>query len=232
MRWQGGKCRLAKRIVATINELKKTNQTFVEPFCGGCNITWLVEGEKIVNDICPYIIAMWKALQQGWEPPFTTITREHYNEIRKNYANYPPELVGYVVYGNAYGANWTGGFGEGKGRNALLETYTAIKKQIKNLEDTKFFNKCYLELEIPNNSFIYCDPPYLNTKKYKNKFDHERFYQWCRGKAKDGHTLLISELSMPTDFKCIKSFELMINVDCMNRSSDRVRIENLYTLNY
>ena len=64
---------------------------------------------------------------------------------------------------------------------------------------TDFHAKSYDEVEIPENSLIYCDPPYLNTNTdgYCFDFDHARFYDWCRAQKE---LVLISEYSMPDDF--------------------------------
>ena len=66
------------------------------------------------------------------------------------------------------------------------------------------FNKSYDEIEIKENSLIYCDIPYRNTDKYLNEFDYERFYGWCR---KQKELVIISEYSMPDDrFVCVAEF--------------------------
>ena len=62
---------------------------------------------------------------------------------------------------------------------------------------TDFHAKSYDEVEIPENSLIYCDPPYINTAGYGVEFDHARFYDWCRAQKE---LVLISEYSMPDDF--------------------------------
>jgi DNA adenine methylase len=43
-------------------------------------------------------------------------------------------------------------------------------KQAKNLKDVDFRCGSYLEMEVPPNSLIYCDPPYEGTTKYKKSF--------------------------------------------------------------
>lgn len=62
----------------------------------------------------------------------------------------------------------------------------------------------YLDLYnfIPNNSIIYADPPYENTTSYKNKFDHEIFWEWARI-ISNYHQLFISEYNTPNDFECV-----------------------------
>lgn len=65
----------------------------------------------------------------------------------------------------------------------------------------------YQAVPIPENSVIYCDIPYKGTSGYnlKEKFDHERFYDWC---AKQTQPVFISSYDMPEDkFTCIACFE-------------------------
>ena len=64
-------------------------------------------------------------------------------------------------------------------------------------------------LKIPPNSLIYCDPPYQGTTNYKNAFNHEEFWEWCRNKTKEGHTVFISEYNAPRDFMCLWEKEIV-----------------------
>ena len=73
-------------------------------------------------------------------------------------------------------------------------------KQLPNLTGIIFKNVSYLDLEIPKNSIIYCDPPYQKTTKYKHKIDYDIFWEWVRNKVKKGHTVYISEYDAPDDF--------------------------------
>lgn len=65
------------------------------------------------------------------------------------------------------------------------------------LRKTDFYANSYDEVDIPENSLIYCDPPYINTAGYGVDFDHTRFYDWCRAQKE---LVLISEYTMPDDF--------------------------------
>lgn len=51
MQYFGGKARIAKEIVNVLNRYRKQDQTFVEPFCGGINITCLMGDNVIANEI-------------------------------------------------------------------------------------------------------------------------------------------------------------------------------------
>lgn len=66
--------------------------------------------------------------------------------------------------------------------------------------------KDYAEVEIQQDSVIYCDIPYENTKKYvgAEHFDYERFYDWA---CRQTEPVFISSYNMPKDkFECIAEF--------------------------
>ena len=75
MRYLGGKYRLRKQIAEVIKEhrglpLRGKVRPYWEPFVGSTWITTQIDKEPIyASDINKYLIVMWKALQDGWEPP-------------------------------------------------------------------------------------------------------------------------------------------------------------------
>lgn len=75
-------------------------------------------------------------------------------------------------------------------------------------------------------SIIYCDPPYANTTKYKDKFDSEKFYEWCRQRKSDGHTVFVSEYTAPEDFELV--FEKEQSSALPVNTSSLIRTERLY----
>ncbi len=205
MKYMGSKDRIANDILPIILQGRKTNQWYVEPFCGGCNVIDKVQGNRIASDVNPYLIAFAEALSNGWLPP-KNITEEEYRKIKDNIDGYEPRLVGYVGFQLSYGSMWFHGYRKdtvGK-RNYSIEAYNHIVNQAKNLKGIKFFNLNYLDLVIPDNSIIYCDPPYENTYKYdanKKEFVHNIFWDWCREKSKEGHYVYVSEYKAPDDFE-------------------------------
>lgn len=66
-------------------------------------------------------------------------------------------------------------------------------------------SKDYRLLDIPNNSVVFCDPPYKNSSiKYNNiKFDHEEFYNWCIEKAKNNDVFVTEYNIEHPNFKLI-----------------------------
>lgn len=226
MKYMGSKNRIAKYLLPIILKDRKEGQWYVEPFVGGSNMIDKVDGKRIGNDVNYYLIEFSKALQNGWLPP-NDISEIEYEKIKNNKEKYDPCLVGYCGFQLSYGAMWFSSYrkdSEGK-RNYANEAYNNVKKQAPKLNGILYLNKEYKNIDIPPNSIIYCDPPYKGTAKYKankDKFDHNIFYDWCRAKAKRGHTVYISEYKMPDDFECVWS------KDIVNGLNDRSATEKLF----
>jgi DNA adenine methylase len=213
MKYMGSKARYAKEILPIILKDRKPEQWYIEPFAGGMNMIDKVEGNRIANDINEPLVAMWDALvYSNWKPPHR-ITKEDYNEIRKQKTNYKPELIGWVGFCCSYSGKYFGGYAgdypesrrlkNGTLPNYQQEAINSTAKQIPKLKGVKFTNKNYWEIEIPKDSVIYCDPPYQNTTKYATDFDHNLFWEWCRELSKQGHSVWVSEYNAPSDFKCV-----------------------------
>ena len=63
--------------------------------------------------------------------------------------------------------------------------------------DYKIFSMDYRKVPIPDESVVYCDPPYKGTAKYLCEFDHDAFYQWALSRS---FPVFVSEYNMPDDF--------------------------------
>jgi len=200
MQYSGGKFRQSKTFVPIINKIRNNYEYYVDPFCGGCNVIDKIGGKRIASDIHSELIIMWEALQGGWIPP-TDITEDQYNRIKNNKDHYQPELVAFVGF-CSFGAKYWCGYPRSKNRPSKFSNVSrSLLKQLPLIKDVEFYNCSYDELDIPQNSLIYCDPPYKSAKtvKYNVSFDYEKFYNWCRKQSKN-HVILISEYQMPDDF--------------------------------
>lgn len=84
----------------------------------------------------------------------------------------------------------------------------------------------YRDLKIPENSVIYCDPPYSETEGYRGtgKFNTEEFWEWCRNQK---NPVFVSEYSAPPDFVEV----LRIDKKCVFSSSGNKKysVEKLFT---
>lgn len=224
MKYMGSKRRIAKHILPIMLDYRESNeQWWVEPFVGGFNMIDNVTGNRIGNDIDYYVTSLFKALQKGWIPP-DNVSEEDYKEAMRN-DDMIPELRAFILYGCSFGAKFRGGYAREKiGTNHASQNKRTLLKQVDKIKDVVIENKPYDELRIPDNSIIYCDPPYNNTTSYKNKFDSEKFFDWCVEKKKQGHTVFVSEYEAP--FKCV--FEKEIAMTIKKTGKYPKRTEKLY----
>ena len=166
MKYLGGKTRIAKEILPIILADRKEGQYFVEPFCGGCNVTAKVSGNRIANDSNEYLIAMFEGLVSGEKYP-EHIERELYNDVRGCFRSgsdkYDLGFMGWVGFMASYRGKFFGGYAgktmsKGKRYDYIAEAVRGIAKQIPNLRGVEFRTGDYKNLLIPDESIIYCDP--------------------------------------------------------------------------
>lgn len=225
MQYLGSKTKMAKHLLPLMLAHRNPGQWWVEPFVGGANMIDKVDGPRIGNDAHRYLVAMFKSLQKGWIPP-TEVDRAMYYRVKNKPEDYSDELVGFVGFLCSFGGRWFEGYAyNNQGTNYAARGSRVLTGQIKKLMDVRFTHGSYLDLAIPSNSLIYCDPPYRGTKKYKCELDHEEFWCWCRGKVKEGHTLYVSEYAAPDDFVCVKK---VVHETILDRNRRHERTEKLF----
>ena len=227
MKYMGSKNRIAKEILPIMLK-EREERTWVEPFVGGANIIDKVQGNRIGNDNQEYVIALYKALQNGYVPP-KEVTSDFFFEVENNKDKYPKELVGYLGTQLTFGCEWWGSFrrdNTGK-RNYGVEAYNNVMKQQPNLIGIEFVCGDYRDLEIPTNSLIYCDPPYRGVRKYVGnvKFDSDVFWEVCRNWSKQGHIVFVSEYEAPSDFECVWSKEISASANNSIKTGQGLKAE-------
>lgn len=235
MKYMGSKNRIAKYILPIILENRANRQYYVEPFCGGCNLIDKVTGNRMANDINKYLIAMFKELSSG-RYFSNIIERDYYNKVRNSHTNNTDEFScaekGWVGFmGSFNGRFFDGGYSGhlvGK-RDYITEQIRNTLSQIQLLKDIEFTAGDYSEMIIPNNSIIYCDIPYKNTKQYSasKNFDYDKFYDWCVEMKDLGHTIFVSEYGMPPNFTCL--WEMSV-INSMHQKNTKIATEKLFTL--
>ena len=209
MRYFGGKHRISGPLSDYLNKCLKKEQPFVDLFCGACNVISKIDNNRlrIANDKHEYLIAMWKALQEGWEMP-GNISEEQYLYI-KNHKDENKPLAGFVGFGLSYSGKWFGGYCRGNvDRNYCLNAKNSNNKILPLIMDVKFYCKDYKDVKIPIGSLIYCDIPYKGTTQYNKKevgkFNHDEFYNWVRNNS-NKYDIYVSEYkeNIPNDFKIV-----------------------------
>ena len=234
MKYMGSKNRIAKHILPIILKDRKENQYFVEPFVGGANMIDKVDGNRIGADNNEYLIAMWQGLQENKSRPYL-IEKELYSKARdffnkSDYSIFDKFMIGWIGWMGSYnGRFFDGGYSGhlvGK-RDYITEQIKNTETQISKIKDVQFVHSSYDELEIPNNSIIYCDIPYKDTKQYASSknFNYDNFWNWAREKSQDGHEVFISEYNAPDDFECIWEMEV---TNSMNTTKTYKPIEKIF----
>ena len=230
----GSKARIAKEILPIILKDRKPNQWYVEPFCGGCNVIDKVDGNRIANDLNHYLISMWKELvEKNWKPK--KITKQFYNKVKNSKGDYEDHIVGWVGFNCSYSGKYFGGFaGDTKTkintvRDYQTEAINNVLKQIDNLKGVKFSSQSFFNFHFNFNSIVYCDPPYKNTTKYLNNFNHSLFWDWIRNISKQGNSVFVSEYNAPKDFKCVWKKEVKSSLSANGKvGGNKISVEKLF----
>lgn len=229
MVYMGSKNRLAKELLPIITADLQSNQWYVEPFVGGANMIDKVQHPlRLGADSNEYLIALLKYVQAGGELP-EHIDKDEYLKVKANPEGYDKCYTGFCGFVCSHNGKFFNGYAgitntkQGQ-RNYIREKRNNLLKQ--DLSGIKLECCSFDQLVIPDNSIIYCDPPYQATTGYKDAFDSAKFWQWCRDKAKEGHKVFISEYSAPDDFKCI--WEKQINSNLGGKSKKAT--EKLFTI--
>jgi DNA adenine methylase len=227
MRYPGSKRRISNGIIGVIMQNATPDTVYVEPFCGGCNmLTEINLKHRYANDINSYWIAMITSFLGGWRPP-TTISKDAYLHIRDNKSLYPPELVGFAGVFCSFGAKWFGGFAVGDHANYALRGLKALTEAAKYLRGVHFTSVSYDEMEIPDRSIVYCDPPYSGVSDCLYccpKFDHDQFWQWAADLSNRAD-VVVSEYSAPVDWRSLGSIS---TTQAMCRDAVTSRVEQLF----
>lgn len=236
MKYMGSKNRIAKYLLPIILKDRKPDQWYVEPFVGGANMIDKVAGNRIGADANGFVIDALKCIRLGITPKNNT------NYTESDYARAaglvrdckPVSLIdSYALIAFSFGAKWIGGWSRGKNskgepRDYVSEQHRASEKQRVLIQGVKLESCSYIELEIPDNSIIYCDPPYEGTTKYKDDFNHSDFWQWCRDMSNKGHQVFISEYNAPDDFECLWRKEIQSG---LNTNTTKKGVEKLFKHN-
>lgn len=240
MKYMGSKNRHAKEIIPIILK-DRGSKPYIELMVGGANMIDKVKGERFGYDINEYLIALFQELQKGWIPP-DYVSEDEHKDVRLNRDRYPPYYVGFVGFCCSYSGKWFGGFARNvsranpdhenlnkTSRNYCAESKRNLLKQLPNILDVIFECKSYLDVEINETSIIYLDPPYQGTTKYKDAFDHDAFWDFCRQKSLQVHDVFISEYTAPDDFECVWSKE--VNNSLTKNTGAKKGVEKLFIYN-
>jgi DNA adenine methylase len=186
MRYLGGKSRISKKIREHL--VSHNCHRYVEPFVGGGAVLTAVARdftEVIAADAHADLIDMYRAIQDGWTPPFT-VTEEDYYRLK---AEPPSPLRTFAAFGASFGGKEWGGYGRsGKARDdrggaSGESARSVLKSAASGMFDrhVTFTAGSVFELDLPedlSDTVIYCDPPYVEkSDQYEHDFSREN-HEW------------------------------------------------------
>lgn len=218
MKYMGSKSRIAKEIKPILTMWLTEDRYYVEPFAGGMNMMCNIHHTKrIASDNNNYLIAMWKFLvwyNFNFPKEISKDIYSHYRDIfnqkgfNGNGDMSDEAMIGWIGFmGSFNGRFFDGGYSghNVNGRDYIGEQIRNTLKQVENLKGVEFKCGSYNEIEIPDDSVIYCDIPYKGTKQYSTSkgFNYDVFWNWCRQMTDKGHCVFISEYQAPEDFVCV-----------------------------
>lgn len=229
MKYVGSKERHAKEILPIILANRTVGQFYVEPFMGGASMVSKVLGPRIASDYHPSVPVLWSAIRDGWIPPNSVSESEYANA--KSLPDSSPEKA-FIGFGCSYSGKWFGGYARGNTASGIPRNYAdesaraAVKKRA-GLQGVDIRHCSYSDLEIPDASIIYCDPPYAGTTKYATGgFDHEAFWAWCNSMVDKGHSVFVSEYSAPDGWECV--WEKRVNNTLTKNTGSKQGVEKLF----
>jgi DNA adenine methylase len=100
---------------------------------------------------------------------------------------------------------------------------------MRGLGDATFICEDYRNVSFPDNSIVYCDPPYAGTTEYSNssEFSHEDFWDYVR-KISENNIVFVSEYGAPNDFVEIWSKNQVVKLDARKKENIFVNTDRLF----
>jgi len=230
MKYVGSKDRHTKELIPIILSERFDGQFYVEPFLGGASMISRIAGNRIGSDANPHVIALWRAVRDGWVPP-TEVSEDEYKSAKDEKA--VDALTAFIGFACSFAAKWFGGYARGKdskgnARNYAAEGSRGCLKKAAGLAGADLISCSYDDLRIPPNSIIYCDPPYLGTQGYATgSFDHEKFWLWCDDMVHMGHKVFVSEYQAPDGWIPVWDRKVVSSLD--KNTGGKVAVERLFT---
>jgi DNA adenine methylase len=173
VKWAGGKRWLVPRVEKIWQHY--SDRRLVEPFCGGLAISLGLQPKRaLLNDINPYLINLYKQIQEGIEIDVYNLENEEdrYYYIRNLFnqaieAKVQDKNVAVMFYYlNRTGFNGLCRFNKKGGYNVPFGKYKTVnyletfESHQRVFEDWEFSSTTFEHVDVQREDFLYIDPPY------------------------------------------------------------------------
>lgn len=234
MNYLGGKTRIGDQIASIINRNLASSaytRAYWEPFAGSLGVMRHISPavSRFGSDIHSGLIAMWIAIQRGWEPP-RMVSERLYKDVRDGKIKVEPHERAFVGFGCSYSGKWFGGYSRGEGRNYADENARAAMYKMSRCKDVTFFCADFERAPPLPRMIIYCDPPYCCTTGYETDrtWSSARLWGRVREWASSGHMVFVSEYQAPGDFVEVWSKRVNVSTGGNARESRKRNTERLF----
>ena len=157
MRYLGGKSKIRKQLARVIESYRQDGQMYFEPFVGGGWVLQEISGVRMAADGNVSLIAMYAALQKGWQPP-DFVSGEEWRFWRESDDLLNP-MKAFCRIGCGFGGDWNGGYARSEGKTCYAATSKrSLLKQLPLIRDVTFLAGDFTNW-VPEGMLIYCDPP-------------------------------------------------------------------------
>lgn len=232
MQYMGGKSRIAKYIAAEINKVRKPGQLVWDAFCGGLSVSVALSkhGPVLSTDANAALINLYKAVQNGWEPP-TEVSKETWMAA-KSLPDTDP-MKAFCGFGCSFGGVWFAGYVSNHGSRVRKATGKLEHQWYHRAASTGLIRDCngqYENIDFSSSQprvsdfIIYCDPPYAGTSGYAGgpDFDSDAFIAKIREWSKYVD-VFVSEYHLPVGAEVWRKDQaIMVSIDKSKRRTERL----------
>ena len=217
----GGKARLGREIAQVIADVEAETEwgrhrPYLEPFCGLLGVAvHVADGTRPVHasDLNEDVVLLLQAVQQGWTPPETPVTKAEYDAMRHS-TEHSAER-GFQGLACAYAGIFFAGYrlASSTHKRSFFDMFrSSLLAMRPKMQHMTLTHADYRTLA-PKGCTIYCDPPYrANALQSCNPnasirgsfagFDSDEFWDVARAWSRD-NLVVVSEYSAPDDFVCV-----------------------------
>lgn len=233
--YTGNKQSLLKDIIPLFPNYSR----FVDCFCGGLSISLNVKGPVLSNDIQKELIDMYESMKTT-KFEDVLILKEKYNlsdsnkdaylNLRNDYNNSKNPILLFLLIQHSF-SNMirfhNGKFNSPFGRRTFTRNTEKRWNNFKSKE-INFSSNHYSMLDINDNDFVYCDPPYLITQASYNAFwddvEEKRLLSWLDSLNNRGIKFCLSNVI------CHRGLKNNILIDWM-KSYEVIYLDKNYKFN-
>ncbi len=247
IKWLGGKSKLRNEIIKCMPE----HTRYIEVFGGAL---WVFFGKEesqveVVNDVHSELVNFYRIVKKHpdcfiKEASNPLYSREIYEMYRKGDTHYLTEIERAVRFfymiNIAFGSKWNGVFGISKDAKAssVIHDMSMIREVNERFRSTYIEHLSFIEL-IPKwdseESFFFCDPPYIDTAQYANSFSYTNHAQLANTLKSIKGKFMVTINDCPTARKLYDGFnfrEVKV-MYCVSREGDaRKEYDELIITNY